>query len=289
MKKVLSSFTLASVLSLGFLTCVHAEPLSSSKSVEHTTRPSNPSNDISTEHTLSSDSSKTSVLKPIDDAGQTSNTSTENAVVEQRGFALTESISNTKTPTNTSKNQDSNNQEIQRLKETQNTLILKIEALTKELYLSNPKFGEKNGPGYFYRFSKKNTAQKTFNGFYYSTNSLVAKKKNSDVSPVVEIKPNDFVTFSLKESLPDGTVVSNTPIITVLNDRKLPDIVKAAFDVGSKNEMVTIVALARQVYSIGERNDYPKGVTPDTSLIYSFRILDVHNSDSQEMNVLKPR
>ncbi|EFZ4074309.1 hypothetical protein BMK33_002279 [Shigella flexneri] len=89
-------------------------------------------------------------------------------------------------------------------------------------------------------------------------------KRNNSVTLTDVILKNSFVSFSLKENLPDGTVISETPVLTLLNDNKLPDIVKTAFSVGEVNSTVTIVALAKQVYT---SNDYPKNVTPDTSII----------------------
>ncbi|EDU7996566.1 hypothetical protein CSM15_005028 [Salmonella enterica subsp. diarizonae] len=182
-------------------------------------------------------------------------------------------------------------QEQKQLKATQQQLLAKIDELTKEMYLSNANFGDKNGPGYYYRFTRKPGVRKTASGFYYSISSLITRKtktRGGDVQ-AAGIRPNDFVTFSLKESFPDGKVVSETPILTVMNDSKLPDVVRAAFAVGGKDEMVTIVTLGKQIYSDGDKNDYPQGITPETTLIYTFRIVGVQNNDSQEMNVLKPR
>ncbi|EHV2061224.1 hypothetical protein LLV94_003742 [Salmonella enterica] len=182
-------------------------------------------------------------------------------------------------------------QEQKQLKATQQQLLAKIDELTKEMYLSNANFGDKNGPGYYYRFTRKPGVRKTASGFYYSISSLITRKtktRGGDVQ-AAGIRPNDFVTFSLKESFPDGKVVSETPILTVMNDSKLPDVVRAAFAVGGKDEMVTIVTLGKQIYSDGDKNDYPQGLTPETTLIYTFRIVGVQNNDSQEMNVLKPR
>ncbi|EGR9572811.1 hypothetical protein I4Z71_004863 [Salmonella enterica subsp. enterica serovar Grumpensis] len=182
-------------------------------------------------------------------------------------------------------------QEQKKLKVTQQQLLAKIDELTKEMYLSNANFGDKNGPGYYYRFTRKPGVRKTASGFYYSISSLIARKTKPRGGGVqaAGIRPNDFVTFSLKESFPDGKVVSETPILTVMNDSKLPDVVRAAFAVGGKDEMVTIVTLGKQIYSDGDKNDYPQGITPETTLIYTFRIVGVQNNDSQEMNVLKPR
>ncbi|WP_230042080.1 hypothetical protein [Escherichia coli] len=181
--------------------------------------------------------------------------------------------------------------EQEKIQTTQRQLLLKIDELTKEMYLSNSNFGEKNGPGYYYRFTQQPGVRKTSDGFYYLISSLVTKKTKSKDSGLKEvgIRTNDFVTFSLKESFADGKVVSETPILTVMNDNKLPDVVKAAFSVGGKDKMVTIVSLGKQIYSDSGENSYPKGIMPETTIIYTFKIVGVHNNNSQEMNVLKLR
>lgn len=181
------------------------------------------------------------------------------------------------------KNNDS--AELEKLKETQSKLLSKINDLTTEMYLSNPNFGKKNGPGYYYRFLNSSKTQKTPNGFHYRTEPLISKKQTGQKNNKKnQIKIGDFVTFSLIESLPDSTVISKTPTITVLNDDKLPEVVKAAFSVGRENEIVTIVSLAKKIYANG---DLPSKVDPDSSIIYTFKIVDIHSANSNDMNVLK--
>ncbi|ECZ5385625.1 hypothetical protein AHW55_21880 [Salmonella enterica subsp. enterica serovar Montevideo] len=100
---------------------------------------------------------------------------------------------------------------------------------------------------------------------------------------------NDFVTFELKEALPDTTIVSQTPLLTVLNDEHLPDIVRAAFSVGKPGETIIIVALAKQVYSDSDKDNLPKGISPDTTLIYQFKLVDSRNADSKDFSVLRTK
>lgn len=69
--------------------------------------------------------------------------------------------------------------ELKKLKATQDALLTKIDELTKNIYLSNDKFGEKNGPGYFYRFSKAQGVKQTENGFYYVCNKISPKKNEA--------------------------------------------------------------------------------------------------------------
>ncbi|EBR2768876.1 hypothetical protein B5V48_24045 [Salmonella enterica] len=186
-------------------------------------------------------------------------------------------------------------EEIEKLKQSQNNLRNKIDKLTKAMYLSSSNFGEKNGPGYYYRFTAQQNVNKTFNDFFYIIKPSEKKEKGkrkeklSDFNKSPQIQMNDFVTFELKEALPDTTIVSQTPLLTVLNDEHLPDIVRAAFSVGKPGETIIIVALAKQVYSDSDKDNLPKGISPDTTLIYQFKLVDSRNADSKDFSVLRTK
>lgn len=177
--------------------------------------------------------------------------------------------------------------DIEKILKTQSVIMTKLDSLTENMYLSNENFGKKNGAGDYYRFVNSPEVKQTENGFFFKKNFLVDKKNKSNASgdKSVYIKTNDYVTFSLDEMLPDGTTISETPTITVLNNDKLPDVVRAAFSVGQKGEVVTIATLAKSIYS--NLNNYPRGVTPETTLFYKVKIINVRGNDSQDLSLLR--
>lgn len=182
-----------------------------------------------------------------------------------------------------------NSEEIKKIIKTQQDIMSKLDLLTENMYLSSEKFGKRNGAGDYYRFINSPGVKQTENGFFFKQSSIEAKKNKSKVktstndNPV--IKTNDYVTFSLVEMLPDETIISETPTITVINNDKLPDVVRAAFSVGKKGNIITIATLAKQVYS--NLNSYPKGVMPETTLFYKINIINVRDNDSQDMSALR--
>ncbi|EBJ5113408.1 hypothetical protein DV589_18495 [Salmonella enterica] len=183
-------------------------------------------------------------------------------------------------------------EEIEKLKESQNNLKNEIDKLTKAMYLNSPGFGDKYGPGYYYRFTAQKDVRKTFNNYFYIIKNSKSKgKKGKGKIPESNnqslIRRDDFVSFELKEMLSDSTVISQTPLLTVVNNERLPDIVRAAFSVGKTGDTVIIVALAKQVYSGTEKDNLPKGVLPDTSLIYQFKLVDSRNADNNDFSVLR--
>ncbi|WP_000757195.1 hypothetical protein [Escherichia coli] len=295
MKKVLSSLVPGYFLWMMSVTAGHAEPASAPMPVVQDTT------SIAENNIEEANHAEPVLPTALSSSTKVEDTQTGKNIISSKNHDIVSEEKNIQYSGNkiSDKNSEAKNQEEiekikleqENIKATQRQLLLKLDELTKAMYLSNSNFGEKNGPGYYYRFTRQPGVRKTSDGFYYLISSLVTKKTKTKDSELREvgIRPNDFVTFSLKESFADGKIVSETPILTVMNDNKLPDVVKAAFSVGGKDKMVTIVSLAKDIYSDSGENSYPKGIMPETTLIYTFKIVGVHYNNSQEMNVLKLR